>query len=193
MNMHLIFENHKNKLVWAYFTLKILYCERHFLSINLKFFIILLIFKYADVLYGPNITTDYKRKIQKVKSLDLRFIYGIHKRQRISYKLKPIEWLTMENRIHHVLHVCSIKLKQKNIIGRLHITPIHKLGVGFRIEMYQQSLTYKKFKLYISLSPQLKSLNINKFRSSIIRLNKQYIRKITFSFAKLSFVTGCLN
>ncbi|CAH2012415.1 unnamed protein product [Acanthoscelides obtectus] len=102
----------------AYLSLKFIYGSRKFLSLKLKIMLcdtlVLSLFNYADVLYGPHLTNLYRRKVQLVQNSCLRLAFGIQRRHRISHKLKDAGWLNMENR--RLLH--SAVFYHKEILVR---------------------------------------------------------------------------
>lgn len=57
---------------------------------------------YCDVIYGPCLTGHDSNRIQKLQKCCLRLIYGIRRRERITYKLQDANWLNMYSR--RVLH-----------------------------------------------------------------------------------------
>lgn len=91
-----------NMLRKAYASLKMMYPHRRCLSRDVKILLcdslVLSHFNYCDNVYGPCLDAADVGRIQKVQNSCLRFIYGIRRPNRISYKLQEAQWLSMHNR-----------------------------------------------------------------------------------------------
>nr|CAH7738136.1 unnamed protein product [Callosobruchus chinensis] len=100
---NLRFKPHVSKCIQrAYASLKTIFPHRHLLSQSIKIMLcnslVLSHFNFCDVVYGPCLDRVDSDRIQRVQKACLRFIHGIRKFQRVSYKLKETKWLTMEDR-----------------------------------------------------------------------------------------------
>lgn len=194
LDTNLRFEKHVNQLIrCAYSKLKIIYGNRYFLPFHVKVklceSLVLSIFNYASSVYGPHLTIQYKKKIQKVQNSCLRLIYGIRRQQRISYKLREIEWLNMENR--RLLHTLSlfhriIVTKKPPYLHRkiTYRTDVHNINIrdkgllsipSFNTEFFRRSFGYQICHLYNQLPNNLIKLNITRFKPclKLFLLNKQ--------------------
>lgn len=183
MDCDLRFEDYINTLTRkAYGTIKLIYGNRRFLPRDTKILLceslVLSILNYADSLYGPNLTLTYKSKIQKIQNSCLRLIYGIRRRERISFKLSEIGWLNMERR--RLLHAAC--LYHKIIVNRCppylyqklkFRTDVHALNLRFRglltppvhrTEFFKRSFSYQICKVYNSLPGYLKLLKRGNFK-----------------------------
>nr|CAI5837296.1 unnamed protein product [Callosobruchus analis] len=111
LDSSLIFEKHISLCVRnAIFRLKQLYSHKDYLSQNLKRVLcdslVLSIFNYCDVVYGPCLTAATSQKIQRIQNVCLRFIYGIRKKNALSHKWQECQWLNMKQRL--TLHSISL-------------------------------------------------------------------------------------
>lgn len=101
------------KLRAAYSTLKMLYPHRHYLNQDTKKTLceslVLSHFNFCDSIYGPCLDNVAKRRIQVLQNSCLRFIFGIRRRNHITYKLKEVQWLDMAKR--RELHSISFYYK----------------------------------------------------------------------------------
>lgn len=149
-----------SKLRLAYAALKMIYSQRHFLSIDIKKMLcdslVLSHFNHCDTVYGPCIDSIEIRRIQKVQNSCLRLIFGIQRRQRISHKLQTAGWLNMYNRrklhmacfFHKILKFKSPpyllnKLSFRNDVHNINIRRKHILTVPqHRKEIFKRSFSY---------------------------------------------------
>lgn len=113
-------------------------------------------FNHCDTVYGPCIDSTEARRIQKVQNSCLRLIFGIKRRQRISYKLKTVGWLNMYNRrrlhlacfFHKILKYKSPpyllnKLTFRNDVHNINIRRKDILTVPqHRKEIFKRSFSY---------------------------------------------------
>lgn len=188
------FEEHVSKLLQkSYAMLKLIYRNRTYLSKKTKTILceslVLSSFNYCDAVYGPCLTMNYQRKIQKVQNSCLRLIFGIRRRNRISYKLNELNWLNMYNRrLHHAacLFQCIIKRKcpiylHQKIRFR---TDVHHLNTRFRgrltppihkTEMFKRSFQYQIAYVYNGINDCLKIVSIQMFKKKykFVLLQKQ--------------------
>lgn len=107
LDYKLRFKEHINaKLRLGYSALRMLYCHRHYLNWDTRRMLceslVLSPLNYCDSIYGPCLDVTDIGRIQKLQNACLRLIFGIRRRERISYKLKELKWLNMFNR--RVLH-----------------------------------------------------------------------------------------
>lgn len=186
LSTDLRFEKHIDSLIQrAFVTIKLLYGNRRLLSTNIKKTLcdalILSIFNYGDVIYGPNLTSQYRQKIQKVQNSCLRLIYGIRRNQRISYKLQEAGWLNMGNRrsLHSaILYHKIITFKTPPYLFRKlsFRTDVHNLNIrykgtlsppSFRTETYRRSFSYDVCKVYNALPSNIKMKNLVSFKKSL--------------------------
>lgn len=183
MDSQLRFERHITVLIQrSYAAIKAIYGVRDLLTIAVKSMLcealVLSNFNYASCVYGPFLTTNSKRKIQKVQNSCLRLIYGIRKFQRISHKLKETSWLNMENRrtlqslcFFHKLLIfkCPPYLYEKLTFR----TDVHNINIRcrgrlthpqFKTELFKRGFTYQICKLYNSVPDDTKKLSISNFK-----------------------------
>lgn len=120
----------------------------------------------------------YKSKIQKIQNSCLRLIYGIRRRERISFKLGEIGWLNMERR--RLLHAACLYHKiiinkcPPYLYSRLRFrTDVHSLNLRFRglltpplhrTEFFKRSFSYRVCKVYNAIPDYLKGLKIGCFK-----------------------------
>lgn len=194
MDCNLRFEKYINNIIHrSYFSLKLIYGIRHYLTLKIKLMLceslVLSKFNYADTVYGPNLTSQYKRKIQTVQNSCLRLIFGVRRLQRISHKLKNAGWLNMENR--RIMHAAILfhKIIINKMPSYLHRkitfrTDIHNINIRFktlltppkfRTEFFKRSFTYQICKIYNFIPQLLKTKNIHSFKIKFksFLLNKQ--------------------
>ena len=108
------FENHISDLCCAAYTrLRILYPSRYLLTIHQKLLLsqslIISLFDYCDVVYGPRLSVSLASRVQLVQNSCLRFSYCARKFDHISPLLKKSGWLPMKQR--WILHLCCIIYK----------------------------------------------------------------------------------
>lgn len=177
------FKENTNKLLQkGYSSLKLIYSNRHFLPQKTKILLcetlVLSTLNYADSLYGPCLDSIYINKVQKLQNSCLRLIYGIRRNQRISHKLKEINWLNMKNRrLHHsaclfhniLIHKSPVYLYQK-IKFR---TDVHTLNLRFkglltppihRTELFKRSFSYQICNIYNNIDNTFKNSSKHQFK-----------------------------
>ena len=192
LDSELRFRKHINSLLArAYSTLKLLYTNRLLLNKKLKTqlcdTLVLSIFNYGDVLYGPCLDSVYVTKIQRVQNACLRFVHGIRKRERISHTLGWVGWLNMSRRralhsacLYHkiILHKSPPYLFRKisfrtdvhniNIRHRNTITiPLHRMTLFKRSFSYSLPYFYNDIDYSIKLEGE-RGFKIN-FRRELFR------------------------
>lgn len=99
----LSFEAHVNSLFKkAYFSLKLLYASRQFLTRKLKKILVeslvLSLMNYCDFIYGPFLNSITKNRIQVLQNNCCRFVVGYRKFDHISHKVRELGWMDMESR-----------------------------------------------------------------------------------------------
>ena len=179
----------------GYSILKTLYSNRHCLPRKTKAMLcdslILSLLNYADVLYGPCLTSLYKGKIQKLQNSCLRFIYGIRRGQRISYKLKEAGWLSMADRryLHAACMFHSIILSKTPLYLHRKIsfrTDVHNVNIRskgllttpvHKTELFKRSFRYQIGKVYNGLKRELQGCSVMLFR---LKLKKILLLRQTF-------------
>lgn len=178
------FNTHVNKLTQkAYNALKLIYGNRHYLPQKTKIILceslILSSLNFADSVYGPSLTSLYKRKIQKIQNSCLRLIFGIRMRERISYKLRDVGWLNMDNRrLHHaacLYHKIIANKSPQYLYRKIKFrTDVHNLNVRFkglltppphRTELFKRSFRYRICKVYNSVPQELKNSKLKSFKT----------------------------
>ena len=173
MDNKLQFNKHINSLIKrSYLMLKQLYGSSYILDANTKLRIcqslILSIFNYGDIIYGPCITSNDKRRIQVAQNSCVRFVTGIKKGQHISAARRDIGWLDMES--NRLLH--SLCLYHKIIING---TPSYlRNRVKYRLEMHNVNIRHSK------------TLSIPKHNKQLFKRSFSY--QIAFCYNKVSNV-----
>lgn len=167
----------------AYANLKSLYPHRHALDKKTKLLLsetlVLSHFNYCDSVYGPCLTKQDKVRVQRVQRSCLRFVYGIRKFEPVIYKLKPSNWLDMEDRrklhsavlFHSVIFNKSPPYLYNKIKFR---SDVHTLNLRFRgllspplhkTSLFTRSFSYNVYVFYNNYIPQdMKSLTPARFR-----------------------------
>lgn len=192
LDNNLRFKLHVQKLLQkSYSTLKILYSNRHVLNFKLKKVLceslVLSVFNYSDIIYGPCLDLYTKERIQKVQNTCCRLIYGLRKRDHVSYTRKLLGWLNMEGRrdLHFMVFVQKLmtqptpsilleklvtrdKIHDINVRNKLTLTmPQHSTS------MFKRSFTFNAIKLYNKVPNSIKSKNIISFKKQCIALIKE--------------------
>lgn len=168
----------------AYANLKRLYPHRHYLTTKLKILLteslVLSHFNFCDAVYGPCLTREYSKKIQKVQRSCLRFIYGIRKFEPVIHKLKDCNWIDMEKRrrLHSMILFHSIILYKTPpyLFNKIKLrSDVHTLNLRHRgllsapthsTTTFTRSFTFNIVSLYNGLPLPLKSLSLYKFKKS---------------------------
>lgn len=169
----------------AYFKLKILFNSRHLLSHKLKITLcelfVLSQFNYCSTLYGFCIDKQDSNRIQKVQNACIRFIYGIRKYDHVTYKLKELKWITMENkRKYHALCFFHklIKLKSPQYLyNKIRFrTDVHNINIRkkdmlslppHKTSLFQRSFSYNVVKMYNGIKPEFKSMSPCLFKRKV--------------------------
>lgn len=193
LDSSLRFNKHiSNCLQSAYCNLRAIFRNRFFFNTQIKTLLcnslVLSKVDFCDTVYGPCL--DYKdtRRIQKLQNSCLRMIFGIRKFERISYKLRDVNWLNMINRrvfhstclFHKILTDRTPPYLYNKITFR---TDVHNLNLRFRgnisiprhfSEFAKRSFTYCIANIYNKLEQNLKTLPLPRFR---VHLKKLLIEK----------------
>lgn len=184
LDEELRFKEHvKNINKKAFYSLKLIYNNRHILDVKLKRMLcdslVLSHYAYCDFIYMPCLHEIEKNRIQKMQNSCCRLIFGIRKRDHISHKIKECNWLNMKYRCSHhlgnfvhkllILPNTSVTLKNK-LVARGNV---HERNIRFKnrftmpqhkTSLFQRSFTYNAIKQYNSLPDEFKLFNINKFK-----------------------------
>lgn len=180
---NLRFRNHINMQIKKSFSiLKLLYPQRHILSPKIKLQItnslVLSLFDYCDVVYGPCLDVITKNRIQRVQNACVRFSLGIRKYDSVSAKIKEIGWLTMEKRrLYHTLcyyhKIITTKCPPYLYNKISYRTDVHHLNlrhIGLitvpkhKTTTFERSFTYNMYKLYNNLPDFAKNFSLTKFK-----------------------------
>lgn len=114
MDSELRFEEHiSQKIRTAFFRLKVLYGIRSYLTEEVRIMLtealILSIFNYCDVVYGPRLLEKTSRAIQRVQNACARFCFTIPKRSHITPYLNNKKIIKMQGR--RELHLAGLVYK----------------------------------------------------------------------------------
>lgn len=194
LDSDLRFESYVNKLIQrCYAAIKLIYGNRHYLPQKTRAMLceslVLSVLNYSDVLYGPNLTALYRKKIQKIQNSCLRLIFGIRRYERISYKLRDLGWLNMANRrflhaacqYHKIIVSKTPPYLYQKITFR---TDVHSLNVRFkglltpplhRTEYFKRSYRYQICYVYNSIPNIYKAMRVGTFKTNVksLLLNRQ--------------------
>lgn len=179
------FEQHISRCIQkAYYNLKLLYANRYCLTRDMKILLcdalVLSNFNYCDTLYDSCLTQFTKSRIQRTQNSCLRFIFGIPRRQHISYKLKDANWLDMSNRrkLHSAVFYLKI-IKNKSptyLFDKINLrSDYHQINIRsktslsmphFKTSLFRRSFSYNIVNYYNNVIPQqLKKLTLTKFKN----------------------------
>lgn len=171
----------------AYSALRLLYPHRSYLDISTKRMLcetlVLSQFSYCAPIYGPCLDLDCAAKIQRVQKTCIRFIYGIRKYERVSHKLKDLNWLTMQNRrnlsslclFHKIITTHRPPYLYNKISFRSDIHNINVRSKGLltpplhKSVFFERSFSFTIYKLYNSVPDNLKNVGENRFKKEIAR------------------------
>ena len=195
MDTNLRFKEHLKKIFQkTYYSLKMLYSNRHILNTNLRRnlceSLVLSNFTYCDFVYGFCLDVESKNRIQVVQNACVRFVYNIKKSEHVSQYYKKINWLKMDARRN--LHFCSFLIKNLNTPGSpssicerlIFRNNIHNCNIRnnkmltmphHRSAMFQRGFSYNAVKYYNSLPTgfcQLNNLHFKiKYKKYLLSLN----------------------
>lgn len=169
----------------AYSSLRLLYPHRSTLSINTKKMLcetlVLSQFVFGAPVISPCVDLDAKRRMQRVQNSCIRFIYGIRKFDHVSFKLKELNWLNMEqrrtlymlslfhkiittktpqylyNKIRYRSDVHNVNIRYKGVIS----PPLHKTG------FFERSFTFNIYRMYNSVPSEYQSYSLKKFKAAM--------------------------
>lgn len=168
----------------AYMNLKLIYNNRFFLNQKTKTILceslVLSKFNFSDAVYGPCIFAEDSRRIQVIQNSCLRLIFGIRRRQHISYKLNETGWLNMSRR--RLLHSACLfkKIIDNKIPAYLYNkityrTDVHNLNLRHKgtlssprrhTEAFKSSFTYQIAKIYSLLPLSMQNKCTTSFKYS---------------------------
>jgi exonuclease III len=187
------YNNHiTNCVKRAYANLKLIYPHRHSLSVKLKTILcdslILSHFSYCSLIFGPSITQDAAKKVQRVQNSCLRLIFGIRKYDHVSHKLSALNWLNMHYRRQLAIATFYYKViseKQPSYLYELipFRTDVHHLNLRNKghlvpprhhTALFQKSFQYQIAKFYNNLSDEFKNLSVTCFKNKY----RQYLLNI---------------
>ena len=111
---HWCFDRHVAVLCRSAFSrMRSLYPLRRTLSTNTKLLLcqalIISIFDYADVVYGPCLSSSRSSVVQRVQNSCLRFSYNVRKYDHITPSFQRSGWLKMKQR--WIFHLCCLVYK----------------------------------------------------------------------------------
>lgn len=183
------FRDHVSKcLQRAYFSLKMLYPHRKFLTSELKLSLsnslVLSQLLHCSQVFSPCLDAVTMRKIQTLQNSCLRFSYGVRKYQHISDKLVTSGWLNMENRfrfhrlcLYHKIIVSELpsylhdKIRYRTDIHNINIRRRHLLSLPkYRLSLFRRSFAYRICIEYNALPETLKVMTTGAFRINVFRL-----------------------
>ena len=141
-------------------------------------------FSYCAPLYHSAIDSVDIKRIQRVQNSCLRFIYGIRKYDRVSYKLKEIGWLSMVNRRRLqcaiFYHKIVVTRKPPYLYNKITFrSDVHNLNTRFRgrlsppphrLALFRRSFTYQICHSYNDIPESLKTAAPSTFRNRMFAL-----------------------
>ena len=172
----------------SYCLLKNLYANRTCLTRNIKIrlcdTLILSIFNYCDIVYGPCLDAHTSMRIQKVQNSCVRFVFGLQCRDHTTPFIKDIKWLKMLNRrnlhlacfTHKVLvtscpNYLSSKLLPRTYIHNKNLRYTNQLTTPqHTTALFQRSFSYQAVTTYNSIPEEFKSLSLPSFKSKVKKL-----------------------
>ena len=192
------FKSHIDAMIRSsYGILRVLFANKSVLNqrsrLLLSNALILSRFNHCDTVYGPCISSEVARRIQRVQNSCLRFSYGIRKYERISHTLLLCGWLDMESRrrLHAAAlysRVIGTKCPQYLFAKITFRTDVHHLNLRrrnlitvpiHRAQLFKRSFTYCVASLWNSLPSGLKLLSVPAFKRSYRAiLSERQMRKI---------------
>ena len=145
--------------------LKLIYSNKGFMNYKTKRMLcdslVLSHFTYADSLYSPFLSAALKQRVQRVQNACLRLLYGLKRREHVSYKLIEAGWLNMASRwllnatlfynkilsLHKPAYLYN-KISYRSDVHTLNLRfkgnltpPVHKT------QFFKNSFTYQLFKI----------------------------------------------
>ena len=170
------FVDHVNSLLCkSYSTLKLLYSNKHVLSFNLRKMLceslVLSVFNYADFVYGPCVDSITRNRIQKVQNTCCRLVFGLRKFDRISDKLKILNWLPMNkiwelhllNFVHQLLlrgqpSYLRAKVSSRCNLHSVNVRSSSNLSIPrHTTSVFHRSFSYNSVKIYNQVDNELKN------------------------------------
>lgn len=171
-------------LARAFSKLKLIYSQRHFLSQKTKTILcdtlVLSHFNYLDNVYGPFLDSKDNNRVQKIQNSCVRLICGIRRRQRVSHKLRELNWLNMSERrlLHSVCffykilkHKCPPylynKLQFRTDVHNLNIRRQHLLTIpAHKKEFFKKSFSYQ-------IATSINKFTITDFSRSVLSFKRK--------------------
>lgn len=189
LDSKLRFKLHVNSILKkSYGSLKMIYPHRHYLNKKTKQMLseslVLSHSNYCDVVYGPNLDSIDKNRLQYLQNSCLRLIFSVKRREHISHKLSEAGWLSMNNR--RILHMCCFYykiLKYKNpeyLLDKIRFrTDVHNINIRkkhildvpkHKKEIYKRSFTYNICKLVNTYNILNFDLSVNTYIYNLKRI-----------------------
>ena len=206
LDSRLRFKDHvKSKLRVAYGLLKLIFGQRHYLSVDsrkmLSNALVLSQFNHCSAVYYPCLDSSDRCRIQKVQNACLRMIYGVRRRDHITPYLKESKWLHMFNRFK--LHMSYFYFKiirnklpvylyvKASLRSNIHSRNMRRRGLltvpRHRKELFKRSFSY-------NIATLLNSSNVvdwNISNLSFKHLVKQHLLRQQYFVNFLSFMPLC--
>lgn len=166
----------------AYCVLRLLYSNQSVLGYNLRKklceSLVLSIFNYGDIVYGPCIDSITRNRIQKIQNSCCRFVFGLRKFDRVSDNLKVLGWLPMQkiwelhllNFVHRLLHTgvpsyLRTKLTFRFNVHNVQVRSRNTLSIPkYETAFFLRSFTYVSAKAYNDVPNDLKHFSCATFK-----------------------------
>ena len=189
IDFNLRFVSHINSLICkAYGLLKNLYANRYCLNKKIKIMLcnslVLSLFNYCDIVYGPCLDLITSTRIQKVQNSCIRLIFGLRRREHVSTFINEIKWLKMHYRREH--HIATFthklllnqtptylieKLIARHQVHSRNLRYINQLTIPQHISaFYERSFSYYAVTVSNSLPDDIKHLSVNTFQNKTKKL-----------------------
>lgn len=185
-----------NYIKQAYINLKLIYPHRKYLPTKIKSMLcetlVLSHFSFCSQVYGPSITADTVRRVQRVQNSCLRLVYGVRKFDHISHKLKESNWLSMQNRrtlqAACLYHKIITERRPPYLMQKISFrTDIHNLNLRYkgaitpplhRTSLFESGFSYQISKVYNHIPLDIKNSSVKVFKSKFRQflLNSQNFR-----------------
>ena len=159
LDSRLRFKDHvKSKLRVAYGLLKLIFGQRHYLSVDsrkmLSNALVLSQFNHCSAVYYPCLDSSDRCRIQKVQNACLRMIYGVRRRDHITPYLKESKWLNNTFKLHMSYFYFKIirnklpvyQYVKASLRSNIHSRNMHRRGLltvpRHRKELFKRSFSY---------------------------------------------------
>lgn len=152
IDCNLKFGDHVNLMCKrAFYSLKQISHLKNFLDIETKKMLVetlvLCHFNYADVVYGPCLTNDFKYKIQRAQNCCIRYIVHVPYRSHVTPFIRDLGWLRMNERrfLHYVCFVLNVVRNQapaylfSKLSWRVDIHDVNLRNIAGKITVPQHS------------------------------------------------------